>query len=119
MFYKIMHGNMLIDLLHGVRWVRYLPRQKRMVATDSQSANGIMGSDNNTIYHLSGRPNTFDKELKTVEVIQITEAEYSRLSTEFAMAKQENENLHAEVAALKEQLANQSLLLEQILSKLG
>ena len=51
MFYKVMHGNMLIDLLTEVQWVRYLPKQKRMVVTDSQSANGILGSDKNAVYH--------------------------------------------------------------------
>ena len=119
MFYKLMHGNMLIDLLTEVRWVRYLPKQKRLVMTDSQSANGVMGSDNNTVYHLAGRPYTFEGELKTVQVVGVTEEEYSRLSTEFAMAKQENENLRGEMAMLKEQLNSQSMMLEAILAKLG
>lgn len=119
MFYKLMNGNMVVDLLREVRYVRYLPKQKRIVATDSQSANGVMGSDNETVYHLIGKPYTFDGELKSVQVMQITEAEFDRLSTEYALARQENENLHAEVANLKEQLNNQSLLLEAILAKLA
>lgn len=119
MFYKVIHNNMLVDLLTDVQWIRYLPRQKRIVVTDRQSANGVMGSDHNTIYHLVGKSNPFEAELKSVEVIQISEAEYSRLSTEFAIAKQENANLRSEMDVLKQQLGEQNVLLAQILAKLG
>jgi len=111
MFYKVLHNNMLLDLLTEVQWVRYLPKQKRMVKTDSQSANGVMGSDHNTVYHLVGRPYTFDAELKSVEVIKISEEEFGRLSTEFAIAQQENVNLRNEMASMK-------TMLEAILLKL-
>ena len=119
MFYKVLQGNLLVDLLTEVQWVRYLPKQKRLVATDSQSANGIMSSDRNTVYHLSGRPDTFDDEVKSVQVIKINGDEYSRLSTEFAIAKKENEDLRGEMATLKEQMNEQSRMLEMILSKLA
>lgn len=118
MFYKVLHNNMLTDLLTEVRYIRYLPKQKKMVGTDSQSANGVMGSDHNTIYHLVGKPNTFEVELKSVEVIKISEDEFNRLSTEFAISQQENANLRAEMAMLKEQINNQNALLEAILAKL-
>lgn len=117
--YKILHNNMLIDLLTEIEWVRYLPRQKRLVKTDSQSANAIMGSDHNTAYHIAGRPYTFDGEVKTVEVIKISEEEFGRLSTEFAIVKKENEDLRSEMKSLKNQLESQSDLLTQILAKLG
>lgn len=111
MFYKVLHNNMLLDLLTDVQWVRYLPKQKRMIKTDSQSANGVMGSDHNTVYHLVGRPYTFDTELKSVEVIKISEEEFGRLSTEFAIAHQENVSLRNEMASMK-------TMLEAILLKL-
>lgn len=44
MLYKVIHNNMLVDLLSDVQWIRYLPRQKRVVMTDRQSANGVMGN---------------------------------------------------------------------------
>lgn len=119
MFYKVLHNKMLIDLLTGIEYVRYLPKQKRIVRTDSQSANGIMGSDMNTVYHLVGRPYTFPNEIKSVEVVRISEEEYGRLSTEFAIATQENENLRHEMRILKKQLSNQNIMLELILAKLS
>lgn len=119
MFYKVLNNNMLVDLLTEVNWVRYLPRQKRFISTDSQSANAVMGSDHDTIYHIVGRPYTFDTELKSVEVIKISEEEYGRLATEFAIQKQENANLRKEMSLLKEQLNAQNVLLEAILAKLS
>ena len=119
MFYKLIHNGMLADLLTDTEYVRYLPRQKRLVMTDSQSANGIMGSDHNTVYHIAGRSYTFDSDVKTVEVTKITEEEYGKLSTEFAMVQQDNKNLRDEMQILKEQSGNQSFMLEAILAKLG
>ena len=117
--YKVLHNNMLVDLLTEVEYIRYLPKQKRIMMTDSQSANGVMGSDHNTIYHLCGKPNTFETELKSVEVVRISEEEFGRLSTEFAIAKQENIDLRNKMATLEERLNNQTSLLEQILAKLS
>lgn len=85
MFYKIMHNNMVIDLLTEISWVRYLPNSKRLVVTDSQSANGIMGSDHNTVYHLFGKPYNFVADLKTVEVVRIEKVEFEALQTQFMM----------------------------------
>lgn len=85
MFYKIMYNNMVIDLLTEISWVRYLPNSKRLVVTDSQSANGIMGSDHNTVYHLFGKPYNFVADLKTVEVVRIEKAEFEALQTQFMM----------------------------------
>ena len=104
MFYKIMYNNMVIDLLNEVRWVRYLPNSKRLVATDSQAANGVMGSDHNTVYHIFGKPYTFANEVMTVEVVMIDALEYDRLQTQFMLQKQENDAMKSEIGNLKPQL---------------
>ena len=104
MFYKIMYNNMVIDLLNEVRWVRYLPNSKRLVATDSQAANGVMGSDHNTVYHIFGKPYTFANEVKTIEVVKIDALEYDRLQTQFMLQKQENDTMKNEIGSLKAQL---------------
>lgn len=119
MFYKIMHNNMVIDLLNEVRWVRYLPNSKRLVATDSQAANGVMGSDHNTVYHIFGKPYTFANEVKTVEVVKIDALEYNRLQTQFMLQKQENDAMKNEIGNLKAQLNSQEALLQAILAKLS
>lgn len=50
--YKLMNGDLVIDILRKVRYVRYLPRSKRWVGTDGLSANGVMSSDGSRIYLL-------------------------------------------------------------------
>lgn len=119
MFYKVMYNNMVVDLLTEARWVRYLPNSKRLVATDSQAANGIMGSDHNTVYHLFGKPYTFADEVKTVQVLKISGEEYEKLHGQFAMQQQENASMKSQIESLKEQLNSQELLLQAILAKLS
>lgn len=119
MFYKLMYNNMVIDLLNEVRWVRYLPNSKRLIATDSQAANGVMGSDHDTVYHIFGKPYTFANEVKTVEVVKIDALEYDRLQTQFMLQRQENDAMKNEMNNLKAQLSSQEALLQAILAKLS
>lgn len=116
--YKLMYNNMVIDLLKNISYVRYLKNSKRWIGTDSQSANGVLGSDGNTIYHLQGRKCPCPEELKAVEVQQIGPEEYEALATQFAIQRKENEDLRNELRDLKSQLNDQNALLQQILAKL-
>lgn len=119
MFYKVMWNNMVIDLLTEICYIRFLPIQKRPVITDKYSANGIMGSDKDTIYHLYGTPNTFETELKTVTVEPISKEEYETLQTQVAYQRTQQEELQNRVSALEELVNKQNSLLEQLLIKLG
>lgn len=116
--YKLVYNNMVVDLIKKLQYVRYMKNSKRWIGTDSQSANGIMGSDNNTIYRLSGRNCACTDVLKTVEVFEIGPEEYEALSVQFSIQRKENEDLRNEIKDLKTQLSEQNLLLQQILSKL-
>lgn len=116
--YKVMYNNMVLDLLSSVCYVRFLPNLKRTVITDSGSANGIMGSDKNTIYHLFGTVNTFPDTVKTVELVKITEEEFTRLENEIAMRQQENQTLKEELQDLKDTVAQQNELIARLLEKL-
>lgn len=126
-YYKLMNNNMVMDLLQGeVHYVRYLPNSKKTVTVQKGAANGVLGSDNETIYHLAGTNNVFPTEKTSVIVCEIGAGEYSSLATQFAIQRQENDNLKERITNL-EGLVNQqtSLLQEQnsmlaaLLSKLG
>lgn len=117
--YKLMYNNMVIDLLKEIQYVRYMKNSKRWINTDGQSANGVMSSDHSTIYHILGRTCPLASELKTVEIVKIDATEYSSLETQFAIQRQENDNIRNEIASLKEQLETQNNLLEAILAKLS
>ena len=63
-----------------------------------------MGSDNNTVYKIQGRICSCPESLKTVEIYQISPEEYESLSIQFAIQKQENEDLRNEIKKLHDQL---------------
>lgn len=118
MFYKLMNGEIVVDLLRDAQYVRYLPRAKRWVNTDALSANGILGGDGDTVYHLYGRACTCPDNLIKVRPIQIEESEFLALKSQMAASQAENKVLRQEIDALKMQLNEQNNLLQQILAKL-
>ena len=119
MFYKLMNNNFVVDLLRKVCYVRYLSKSKRWVITDSQSAHGIRGSNQDTIYLLEGRICSYEGNLTPVRVEEISEEEYSRLVNEVVLRTKENEGLNKRINSLEETLARQTALLEAVLAKLG
>lgn len=118
MFYKLMNNDIVTDLLRKVCYVRYLPQSKRWVNTDAQSAHGVLGSDENTVYLLEGRSCAYEGQLIRVRLESITEEEYFVFANEIALRKKENAALYEEIDSLKAQLNEQNLLLQQILAKL-
>ena len=50
------------------------------IATNVQNANAILGSDQNTTYHLLNTDYNFDEEKQSVVYKEITESEYEQLS---------------------------------------
>lgn len=119
MFYKLMNNDFVVDLLRKVCYVRYLSKSKRWVVTDPQSAHGIRGSNQDTIYLLEGRVCSYEGDLTPVCVEEISEEEYSRLANEAALRAKENEELNKRINSLEETLARQTALLEAVLAKLG
>ena len=118
MYYKVMNGNMVTDLLREVCYVRYLPKSKRWINTDSMSANGIMSANGDIIYHLNGRAITYPDDILSVDLVKIDETEYNYLAANASIQREENESLRREMNDLREQLDQQNILLQQILAKL-
>ena len=118
MFYKLMNGEIVVDLLRDAQYVRYLPRAKRWVNTDALSANGVLGGDGDTVYHLLGRACSCPENLTKVQLIQIEESEFLALKSQMAASQAENKALRREIDNLREQLNEQNSLLQQILAKL-
>ena len=118
MFYKLMNGEIVVDILRKAQYVRYLPRSKRWVNTDAMSANGILGGDGDSIYHLHGRTCACPDTLARVRVVEIDEIEYQALASQMSASRAENLALKKEIDSLKAQLNEQNALLQQILAKL-
>ena len=117
---KIMNNNLVIDLCSQERYLKYLPYQKRFVEVKKYLANAILGSDNNTVYHLFGTPYNFPEEIKTVEIYEITQEEYDKLqATSILQNSKETIDLKKEVDDLKGLVAQQNTLIQQLLEKLS
>ena len=101
MFYKLMNGDIVVDLVKKIHYVRYLPKSKRWVNTDSQSANGVMNGAGTSIYHLAGRACLCPDELTEVMIVEIKEEEYNALAHNMGLIQQENAALRQEVNSLK------------------
>ena len=81
MYYKVMKGDKVIDVLDKLIYLKWQPRNKIMLLSDFKSAQAILSSDNNTVWHeitLRNLPEDAGK-YDTVELIQIDEYEYKQL----------------------------------------
>lgn len=119
MFYKLMSNDIVIDILPEIYYMRYLPKSNRWVGTDKQSAHGVLGSDQNTIYYLQGTVSACEENYKYVSIQTISKEEYDRYANEIALKNKEKEELVIRINALEETLAEQNTLLKAILDKLN
>ena len=115
---KIIHNNLIIDISKNEKYVKYIPQSQRFISCEKGFANGILGSDNNIIYHLSGTIKNFPTELKTVIVQTVSEEEYDRLSSQIVLQNTKEADLKTEVDGLKKMIAEQNDLIQQLIQKL-
>lgn len=117
---KIIHNNIVIDLCTQERYLKYLPHQQRFIEVKKYMANAILGSDNNTVYHLIDTPYTFPNEIKTVQIYQITQEEFDKLQASTLLQNsKETIDLKKEVDSLKDLVNQQNTLIQQLLEKLS
>lgn len=117
---KLVQNNFIIDVCAGENYLRFLPNHHRFLSVDFKSANAVIGSDNNTIYHISGTPYNFPYEVKTVQVYTIDKEEYDKIISSTVMQiPKEEANLRKEVDSLKNLINQQNTLIQQLLEKLS
>ena len=105
--YKIIENNQIIDVVKDIKFIKYLPRSKRMISVDERQANGCLSSDENEVYHIFGRPNPFEESKRTVRYVAIDKEEYSALTTQM----KENQELINKVQYLEQKLLELEKLL--------
>lgn len=79
MFYKVLKNNKVIDVLQGLTYLKYQPKNKIMVLSDENEAQAILSSDGNTIWHEASLYELPIEGYDTVEAIEIDEYEYKQL----------------------------------------
>ena len=116
---KIVHNNLTIDICKEARYLKYLPHQKRFVEVKKYMANAVLGSDGNTIYHLSGTTKIQDKELKEVFTQEIEKEEFDKLKSSLTIYDvNEVSEIKKEMDDLKQMITSQNALICQLLEKI-
>lgn len=98
--FKIIENGQIIDVVKNLKFIKCLPRTKKIVCVDERQANGIMASNGNDVYHIYGTRHTFDKEVRTVFYEKIEAEEFERLTNQV----KQNEKLEARVRELEKLL---------------
>lgn len=84
MFYKIIYGHIVIDVIENPRWVLWSAKRKQFMMTDKITANGIVASDCSTVYHIDGKKDFINRteSSKNVTVTKISEIEYIAIKSQ-------------------------------------
>lgn len=81
MYYKVVKDNKVIDVLDGITYLQWQPRNKIMLVCRSKDAQAFLSSDGNTIWRdalLNDLPKAAG-EYDTVQLIEIDQYEYRQL----------------------------------------
>lgn len=79
--YKILHNNLIIDVIKELKFVRYISTIKKIIPTSAISAHGIQGSKPCVYYALRGVDIPSEKShWKVITYEPINEVEYNLLS---------------------------------------
>lgn len=98
--FKIIENSQIIDVVENLKFVKCLPKTKKIICVDERQANGIMASNGNDVYHIYGTHYTFDKEVRSVFYEKIEAEEFERLTCQV----KQNEKLEARVRELEKML---------------
>lgn len=79
MFYKVLLNDKTIDVLENLTFVKYDDNRNRIVLCGSKAAQGIVSSDENTIWHVRGFHPLTAPGYETVDLYEIGGAEYHKL----------------------------------------
>jgi hypothetical protein len=90
--YKIIQNNNIIDVVRFPRFIKFL-QNGQIAITDKSTANGIVGSDGETLYSFTTVP---ENNLNIVSIEKITEEEFKELNSLLA----NNEIISADISAL-------------------
>lgn len=79
MFYKVLKDNKVIDVLQGLTYLKYQPKNKIWVLCGESEAQAILSSDGNTIWHEQSLYEIPVSGYENVEIYKIDEYEYKQL----------------------------------------
>ena len=78
MYYKVLKNDAVIDVLDSLVYVKWQKKYDVMVLATERDAQGILQSDQTTIWHVRGLPKIQSPGYDTVELRAIDEQEYKQ-----------------------------------------
>lgn len=79
MYYKVLKDNKVIDVLDHLTYLKWQPKNKIMLLSDLGEAQAILGSDENTVWHVEGLYDLPVEGYETVRIQEVDEYEYKQL----------------------------------------
>lgn len=79
MYYKVIKGDKVIDVLNRLVYLKYQERYNRMILCDEDEAQAILSSDEKYIWHEETLYNIPVSGYDTVRLEEIDEYEYNQL----------------------------------------
>ena len=89
MFYKVIFGNMIVDVLERLNFVRWQKENRIMISCGEEKAQGILSSDASVIWHLEGLPDFNTEGYDTVRIAEIEKSEYESLKEQLGIGEVE------------------------------
>ena len=80
MFFKVIKNNKVIDVIENPVYVQYQKKNDTFLACTESEAQGVISSDNETIWHVNTYPSIQRKDIDTVELVEIDQYEYKQLA---------------------------------------
>ena len=79
MAYKIVLNTTVVDAQKNLNYVYWQVKNHLLLVGRSDFANGIVSSDDRTVWHLDGYPEFPEGSYETVKAVEITGEEYEEL----------------------------------------
>lgn len=108
--YKILYNNITIDVIKKPIYCRFL-KSGRKLRTDKVSANCIVSSDGEQVYHIIGTP-SLPEGYKSVEIVSIDKQEYDYLMSLITKGEPIDIDL---ITARKNKIAEMSAMSEKVI----
>lgn len=108
--YKILYNNITIDVMKRIVYCKSL-NNGRTIRTDKMSANCIISSNGEEVYHIVGTPSASER-YKSVKIIPIQKDEYDYLQSLITNGKPISVDL---ITARENKIAEMSAISEQII----
>ena len=124
MYYKILLGTTIVDAQQSLSYVMWQMANHMLLSCEERLANGILSSDDSTVWHLDGLPAFPEGTYETVKAVEITDEEYEELAKQLELGTVEEpedpgagetvmsaQEMRSKVLTLEDELAAEKILL--------